>query len=59
MQVLSMSRLGGAAAVAPLVANMSSEVPLNPISKNYYMKNASCEFRIGIFIFYTSIFKKN
>jgi hypothetical protein len=25
-QVLSMSRLGGASAVAPLVANMSSEV---------------------------------
>ncbi|OAY69343.1 Transcription factor bHLH66 [Ananas comosus] len=43
VKVLSMSRLGGAAAVAPLVANMSSEVPLNPISKNYYMKNASCD----------------
>ena len=27
-QVLSMSRLGGAAAVAPLVADMSSEVTL-------------------------------
>jgi len=26
LQVLSMSRLGGAAAVAPLVADMSSEV---------------------------------
>jgi len=28
-QVLSMSRLGGAAAVAPLVADMSSEVTLS------------------------------
>jgi hypothetical protein len=28
-QVLSMSRLGGAAAVAPLVADMSSEVTIS------------------------------
>ena len=47
-QVLSMSRLGGAAAVAPLVADMSSEVTLSltlPFSLPLAVESSPVEWR--------------
>jgi hypothetical protein len=51
VKVLSMSRLGGAAAVAPLVADMSSEVPLVcTLPHNPYDQYSTLRLRLDRFL---------